>query len=186
MFRFIGVSLALVFCSVSSFAMIETAGESFYPSNLKMREERKVGLGVVAGGTGAAIGLQVELNVEDQDGAVVSFGVADSYSTFSLAWKHSFEGLYLTPYTTLGWSRWYNSSGSGRPNSYVLSEVLSDEELASGRFGADFIVGAFGAQYNQLDGDLLGASFFAQMELLASPFQGRIVPSAGLGMIYYF
>lgn len=184
--RLIPVLLLLLLGGTRANAIIETIGdENFYASNLKMREDRKVGVGFAAGGSAGVIGLQVELNIEDQNGAALSFGAGDSYSTFSLAWKHNFEGLYLTPYTTLGWSRWYGSGG-GRPQSYILEDVLSTEERNSGRFGADFVMGAFGAQYNQLEGDLLGGSFFAQIELLVSPFRGRVVPSAGLGVVYYF
>ncbi|MBX2988198.1 MAG: hypothetical protein KF802_09895 [Bdellovibrionaceae bacterium] len=162
------------------------AQESTYSNNLKMREDRRVGVGTQVGGSAGMMGLHVELNIEDQDGVLAGFGLGEGFSTFSLAWKHNFEGEFFTPYTTMGVSRWYNSAGTSPARSYLLDSLLTAEEKSSGRFGVDFLVGSLGAQYNQLDGELAGASFFAQADLFLAPFRGQVMPSASVGVTYFF
>lgn len=159
---------------------------SAYPTNLKMREERKVGVGTQLGGTAGTLGFLVDLNVVDTDGAVVGFGFGDEYSTFSAAWKHNFEGRYFTPYTTVGWSRWY-SAGTGRQSaSHILDGMLTSDEKADGRFGLDLVAGGFGGQYQELSGDFAGLGFFAEVNLMVAPFRGKALPSAALGATYFF
>lgn len=159
---------------------------SSYANNLGLRQERRVGVGLQAGGLTGLIGMILELNIEDQDGTLVTAGLGNEFSTFALAWKHNFEGRYFTPYTTLGWSRWYNSTTHRVSGSHVLSEILSEDEKATGRFGVDFLAGALGMQYQELEGEFAGASFFGEINLLYSPDHGRLIPTVGLGSTYFF
>lgn len=165
-------------------AAVETS--STYLSNLKMREERRVGAGLNLGGSSGVFGAHAELNIEDADSAMVKFGIGRGFSTFGVDWKHSFEGEALSPYFTVGWSRWYNSSGSEKPDSYLLDAMLNDDEKRDGRFGLDFVVGSVGYQYHELSGDWTGVSLFAELSLLATPFRGRALPGAALGATYFF
>lgn len=170
----------------SYFQNTSITDSSAYSSNLSLREDRRVGVGTQIGGSAGLIGVHLELNVENQDGVLTGFGFGDGFSTFTIAWKHSFEGLYFTPYTTLGWSRWFSSSGQGGPDSYMLNATLSREERSSGQFGIDYIVGSVGAQYNQLDGQFAGSSLFAGVDLFFAPAKGRLMPSAAVGTTYFF
>lgn len=197
--KFVGVWLGLSLVSAIAFAqesvssssgeldLDSPSGESVaYANNLKMREARRVGVGTQLGGTSGTLGLHMELNIEDENSALAAFGMGDGFSTFSISWKHQFEGDYLTPYTTVGWSRWYNSSGTAKPQSYVLDGNLTNEEKSTGRFGIDYIAAGGGVQYNQLEGDFAGASLFAELELLVPPFRSGIVPGASVGATYFF
>jgi hypothetical protein len=178
------LSVLFILSCISSGALAQE--ETSYMSNVQMRGERKVGLGTQLGGSAGLIGINLDLNIEDQDGAVVGLGMGSGYSTFSLFWKHSFEGKYFTPYTTLGWSRWYNSAGGSGPQSHVLDGTLNQSEKDSGRFGIDFLAAAGGLQFNELSGELAGAGFFGEVELFASPFRGGLIPSAAIGVNYFF
>lgn len=158
-----------------------------YSSNWKMHTERKVGAGVNIGGALGSLGIALDLNFEDENGAFAGFGQGPGYKTFAMAWKHSFEGEYLTPYTTLGYSRWYSSFGNGDvSDSTVLNQVLSKNEKSSGKFGADFITGSFGAQYNELGGDFQGLSFYGDVSLMFEFNKGKLIPLGSVGSIYYF
>lgn len=170
---------------VDSSAMIAPAAEtSSYNSNLELRTARKMGVGTELR-SGGALGFHAELNFEDENAARAAFAIGNGYSSFDLGWKHSFEGAFVTPYTTLGWSRMYGSSGQ-RPHSYILDSVLSDAEMNDGRFGADFISMAGGVQYNQLDGELQGGTLFGEIQLLESTQRAVLIPAVAVGVSYFF
>lgn len=159
-----------------------------YESTLKMRTHRKVGTGVSVGGALGLMGFNVELNVEDADGAIAGFGQGQGYNSVQLAWKHAFEGDYLAPYFTAGYSRWYNSSGStsAAQESDILDRVLTAEEKKSGRFGTDFVNSAFGLQYNQLSGDFRGLSIYGELMAMYEVKRSVLLPTGTVGAIYYF
>ncbi len=173
--------------SAVNYAHTELDQSSHYSSNLKLREDRKIGLGTQLGGGLGVAGLDLEINVDAENSVVAGVGTGTGYGTFQVLWRHSFEGPYLTPYTTAGWSRWYNSSSpSEYKNSLILDRVLNDSDRASGRFGVDFLTVSAGMQYHQLSGDLMGLSFFAEFALLSAFSNPSIIPTGTLGSIYYF
>lgn len=157
-----------------------------YADNLALRDARKIGLGLVAGGALGLYGLNIEINFEDINGAVVGVGGGAGYSTVNMAWKHVFLGDTVAPYTTLGYSHWYNSGGGNYKNSAVLERVLTDTEKTSGKFSADFVSGSLGLQYIQLTGSLAGTSLYAEIILLGEVERTMIVPTGAVGAGYYF
>ncbi len=173
--------------SAVNYAHSELDQGSHYSSNLKLREERKIGIGTQIGGGLGLAGVDMEINVDSENSALAGVGAGVGYGTFQISWRHSFEGQYFTPYTTAGWSRWYNSSStSDYKGSLILDRVLGDAEKSSGRFGVDFLTVSAGMQYHQLSGELSGLSFFADFTLLSALSNPSIVPTGTLGSIYYF
>lgn len=173
--------------TVSSVPRSQNEKKSSYTNNLAMREERRVGVGLGVGGALGFTGLNLELNMEDENAALMGLGYGDGYNTVHLQWKHSFEGQYFTPYFSAGYSRWYGTQERSLMNSsYVLRSVLSDETIRKGPFNADFLVGSAGLQYNELEGDWVGASFYFEFTLLGSLNKSVLVPSGSVGAIYYF
>lgn len=159
-----------------------------YTSTLEMRSRRRFGIGTALGGNHGTVGLQLELNIEDADGVVAGFGAGSGFSSFQLLWKHAFEGDYIAPYTTLGYSRWYNSSGDPRAarDSSILDRVLSESDKRTGRFATNFVTGSLGVQYNQLSGEAAGVSVFAEVILMGEVEQSVLVPNGSVGALYYF
>lgn len=159
-----------------------------YDSTLKMRSDRKVGAGVSAGGALGLFGVNAEFNFEDENGVSAGFGTGPGYSSFQLAWKHAFEGDYLAPYVTAGYSRWYNSQGGALDykKSDILNRVLTSAEKREGRFGTDFINVAAGLQYNQLSGDLAGLSFYGELMAMWEAKRSMLIPNGAIGALYYF
>lgn len=159
-----------------------------YPNSLKLRENRKMGIGAGVGGALGLAGLNFELNIEDADGALAGFGGGDGYNSFQLAWKHMFMGDYLAPYFTAGYSRWYNSSNSENFEgaSGVLGRVLTQKEKMEGVFGKDFLNASFGIQYNQLSGILSGVSVYGEVAGMYEVHQGMLLPNGSVGALYYF
>lgn len=173
--------------TVSSVPRSQVEGGGIYANNLALREDRRVGVGVGVGGTLGFTGLNLELNMEDANAALMGLGYGDGYNTVHLQWKHSYEGQYFTPYFSAGYSRWYGTQSRNlMDSSYVLRAVLSEEVLKSGPFNADFLVGSIGLQYNELEGDWVGASFYFEFTLLGSLNKSVLVPAGSVGAIYYF
>ena len=159
-----------------------------YSNNLKLRENRKMGIGAGVGGALGLAGVNFELNIEDADGALAGFGGGDGYNSFQLAWKHMFMGDYLAPYYTAGYSRWYNSSNSENFEgvSGILGRVLTAQEKVEGVFAKDFLNASFGVQYNQLSGVLSGVSVYGELSGMYEVHQGMLLPNGSVGALYYF
>lgn len=161
--------------------------QSSYNSNWEMRDHRKLGAGVGLAGIYGQIGGVADINFDAQNAAQVGFGNGYGFNTFFAGWKTSFESKFLSPYITGGYSRWYNSDNVDlRGNSYILDQVLSKNELANGKIGVDFLIANLGAQYNQLDSEWIGNSFFLEFNFLYSTSRGALLPAASMGSIYYF
>lgn len=161
--------------------------QSSYSSNWELRDHRKLGAGVGLSGVFGQIGGVADINFDAQNSAQVGFGNGYGYNTFFMAWKNSFESQFLSPYVTIGYSRWYNSDNVDlRGNSYILDQVLSSTELRNGKIGVDFLLTNVGFQYNQLDSEWIGNSFFLEFNFLYSTSRGHLIPAASVGSIYYF
>ena len=179
--RFIIVILTLVMANTAFCYEFQSTH-----SNLKLFQAKKVGFGFQSGAESAALGFRLALNIEDQDGASAGFGYGSGFQTFTMAWRHHFEGEYFTPYTHLGWSRWHNSSRSEKISSYILNAQLNSDEQRTGRFGLDFILASAGMQYQELSGDLQGLTFNLEAGILHSLRDGQLFPTASFGAGYYF
>lgn len=160
---------------------------SQYNSNWEMREHRKLGAGIGLAGVFGTIGGVADINFDAQNAAQVGFGNGSGFNTFFMGWKTSFESQFLSPYVSLGYARWYNSDATDlRGNSYILDQVVTHSELSQGKIGVDFLTANVGAQYNQLDSEWIGNTFFLEFNFLYSTTRTRLIPAASVGTIYYF
>jgi len=177
--------ISLLLVCLSSIGMAQQ--QSSYPSNYKLREDRKVGAGLSVGGALGVLGGLIELNIEDDDGVLAGFGTGAGYQTLALSWKHAFEGEYFTPYTTLGLASWWNSGNQAdASNSSLLKNFLNDKEKLSRKFSLEILSGSAGMQFNQLSGDFVGASFFIEFGALLVMDRTKIMPTGSIGTLYYF
>lgn len=158
-----------------------------YTENYQLRNERRVGGGIGFLGLYGNLGGNIEINFDASNSGQIIFGNAKGFNIFSGMWKHSFEGQYVNPYFSVGYSRWYSSVESNLSgNSYILDQHLSDEELRIGKFGLGFLTGSLGLQYNQLDTDWIGSSVYFEFNFLFNPGSKVLSPAASLGSVYYF
>lgn len=180
-------SIALLFVICASWAMAQAQEELTYSNNYKLREDRKVGVGIGVGGALGVVGGWVELNIEEDDSALAGFGTGSGYQTVALAWKRSFEGEYFTPYTTLGYSHWWSSGRRGEAGkSSLLKNFLKDSEKEDNEFGLNLVTGSLGMQFNQLSGELAGSSFYIEFGGLFAADRSEIMPTGSIGAFYYF
>jgi|GEM_PF-2187202 len=159
-----------------------------YLSGYQLREDRMVGAGLSVGGLTGLFGAHLDLNLDDENAAWVGVGQGSGYTAVSLAWKMSFDGTYLTPYVKAGYTSWFNSSGSanGANDSIILKEFLTKSEMNNGHYSLNFLNASIGAQYNQLNGDYMGFTLFAEAIMMLNPENMRLVPNGTIGTTYYF
>lgn len=195
MLKRILVTGSLLLASLAHADVAETAASVFkvdenteYKSTLEMRAERKFGVGASVGGNLGVFGMSLEMNFEDENGAIAGFGMGPGYKAFAIQWKHSFEGDYIAPYTTLGYARWFNSSADADDisRSGVLSRAVSDSDKRAGRFATNFVTGSLGVQYNQLSGEAAGLSVYAELTVLGEVEQTVLIPTGSVGTVFYF
>lgn len=163
-------------------------GIELYDSNLDMKRHKRFGLGLSLGGANGVLGLNTEFNLDPENALVVGLGTGPSYGSISVLWKNNFEGQYLTPFTKLGYSKWFSSSGvsGGATDSDILRRIYSEQDLRSGRFDPDFLIAGLGAEYNQLEGEMAGVNFYGEVILMTELKTATFIPSGAVGMIYFY
>lgn len=164
----------------------DNEGIELYSSNTELKNYKKLGLGLMLGSSTGLLAVNAEANLDPYEALVVGLGAGSGYGTFLVGWKHNFEAQYLSPYTKVGYSRWFSASGKDASQSNVLKNVFSEEDLKSGNFGGDFLVGGMGLEYNQLEGDLAGVNFFGEVMLMGEISKTTFIPTGGVGIIYYY
>ncbi|MCX7977561.1 MAG: hypothetical protein N2578_01015 [Bdellovibrionaceae bacterium] len=176
----------LIFQSIFGYAADERQLRS-YSGNYDLRGDKKAGVSLAYGGAAGAPQLGLELNFVPEHSAVTGVGFGPSHKSFQMGWKYSGPGDVVNPYTLMGWSRGFNSTGSGNPNeSYVLQAQMEPEEAATGQFSFDMAVLGAGLQLNQLHGELSGVTFFAEAMVLVRIPSGKVLPAAGIGATFLF
>lgn len=166
----------------------DAEGIEIYDSNLQMRSFKRLGVNAQVGGAVGIFGVNAEFNYEPSNAVLAGFGMGPGFNSFNARWKHSFVSNYLSPFVTAGYSKWFNTNGSSisYKDSEVLNRVLTDDEKASGRFGADFGVASAGLEYTQLEGELSGMTFFGEVVLLHEIKRSTLVPTGSVGVGYFF
>jgi hypothetical protein len=166
----------------------DSEGVEVYSSNLELKKHKKFGLGVSLGGSSGQLGLNGELNLDPESALVIGLGTGPSYGSFNLLYKNNIEAKYLSPFSKLGYSKWFkasNNSTSARALD-VLKSIYSDKDLKAGNFDADFFVAGFGAEYNQLEGPLSGVNFYGEIVLLTEIKSAKLLPTGAVGITYFY
>jgi hypothetical protein len=166
----------------------DSEGVELYSSNYQLKSFKKFGFGAALGGMNGLFGVSIEANIVPENALFLGVGGGEGYNAFSAGWKHSFESEYLSPYTKVGYSRWFNtrSSGAVADQSDILRRTLSDEEIRQNRFNVDFVAGGAGIEYNQLEGDLSGVNIFAEVLAMTDINRIAIIPTGSVGLIYFY
>ena len=165
----------------------DTDGTELYSSNHELKKHKTFGFGATLGGTKGALGLHGEVNLEPENTLVVGVGTGPSYGTFEILLKKNLMAHYLSPYSKLGYSKWFSvGGGTSAGDSGVLRQLFSERDLRERRFSADFLVGAVGAEYNQLEGELSGVNFFGELALMGEIRTARLIPTGSIGITYFY
>lgn len=166
----------------------DNEGVELYTSNLDLKKHKKIGVGISIGGANGALGLNSELNLDPEAAVVVGLGMGPNYGTFSLLYKQNFEGLYLSPYGKIGYSKWFSAANNttSAGNSDFIKRTFSESEIKNGKFDTDLLITSFGAEYNQLEGELSGVNFYGELVMMTEIKSAKLTPSGAVGIIYFY
>lgn len=165
--------------------------QSSYQNAAEMRSHRRVGAGGLFAGSAGLLGVQAELNYSALDSAVVGIGGGARFSTLGFQWKHVFGGSNISPYSSLGYSRWTSTAkdgssfGTSNP-SYLSAKMLTDSEKQSGDFSLDMLTAGAGLQYNFLSGEYAGTAVFIEVVWLARTSSFAGTQTGSVGALFYF
>lgn len=163
-------------------------GIELYSTNLQLKSFKKFGFGASLGGLNGFFGANIEANVMPDNALFLGVGGGDGYNAISAGWKRNFEGEYLSPYTKVGYSKWFNTNSAAAiaDRSDVLRRVLTTSEIRQNRFNVDFIAGGAGLEYNQLEGELSGVNIFAELMAMTDISKLSLIPVGSVGIIYFY
>ena len=167
---------------------LDKDGTEIYTSNYHMKQNKKFGAGIAAGGANGVLGVTSEFNLDPSLALSIGLGTGPSYGTFNVLGKYSLEAMYLSPYVKAGYSRWFNSGTmkTSATSSDILRQVFSERDLKSGKFDANFVVASIGAEYNQLEGELSGVNFFGEVTAMLEVQKVKVIPTGSVGIIYFY
>ena len=160
-------------------------------TSTKMRELRRVGVGLGVSGLYGTTGLGLDLNFTSTNTIQTAFGIGDRYQTFHVQYKRYIGGESFSPYVGAGYARWYSAGGeSSAYNSstpkFLSEKFLTAEERLSGEFQVNMLFPSVGVQFLKLNGDWAGMGLFAELVMLID-IEGLVsAPTGGLGLYYYF
>ena len=194
--------IALTFLTSAAFAQSETTNQSvfsksqkfdnegveLYDSNYELKTYKKIGLGLSTGGMTGGLGFNLEVNLQPEDALAFGIGAGKAYNSFHIAWKHNYEAAYLSPYTKVGYANWFNSNSKSESASSndILDRVLSENQIKENKFSANFLAAGMGLEYNQLEGELAGVNFFGELMVMGELNSSIYLPTAGLGLTYFY
>ncbi len=164
-------------------------GVELYDTNLDMKAMKRIGLGVAAGGVTGMVGLNAEFNIEPEHALFLGLGTGKGFNTFNFGYKRNFEGIYLSPYTKVGFSKWFDSSssaGGSASDSDILRQVLADRQIQENNFDVNFLAGGAGLEYNQLEGEMAGVNFFGELLVMVEASTFKVLPTGSVGITYFY
>lgn len=166
----------------------DNEGVELYDSNYELKNYKKLGLGVSTGGLTGGFGFNLEVNLKPTDALGFGIGMGKAYNTFHIAWKHNYESNYLSPYTKVGYANWFNANSpdGDASGSDILKRVLSEKQIHENKFSANFIAGGMGLEYNQIEGELSGVNFYGELMVLGELNSSVYLPTAGVGLTYFY
>ena len=186
---FIGFLLSLSSAQAAVLVEDSTAPLPSMSSGDQLREKRKVGIGLTAGGPLGFAGANLEFNIFPDVSVLGGFGLAPEYRSFNFQWKMMMGSGSVAPYFAAGYARWFTTGDRERltsttPN-FLYERFLTDAEKRRGHFGKNILFPSLGLQYTQLRSDWLGLSVFVEVVGLLNIDNFAIVPTGTLGLTYY-
>jgi hypothetical protein len=146
---------------VAVFHLGAISGMASSQSLEEIKLQKRIGIGMSAGGPLAVMGLQVDVNLTERFSLSGGLGTGLQYSTLMIEGKYYLLGKSVSPYFGLGVARWWTS---GTDATSVGPSLLMDNFLEPGTnlnhgFSVFSFYPAFGVQYLHSSGFALSAEF---------------------------
>lgn len=150
----------------------------------ELRMAKRFGIGFSAAGPLAVMGVEADVNVNENLSISGGIGTGLDYSTFMVKARYFLLGEWVSPYVAAGFARWWTSGTSEKA---ISPSVLANKFLEPGYdyrqgFSVFIFHPAIGVQFMHP----MGFSFFAEVQYLFKLFSMANGTYAGLGMHWYF
>lgn len=168
---------------------VSTSIEEYAGSN-SLRTSRRIGVGILTGSVVGVAGINAELNFSADTSVGLMFGGGPHFQSFAAQIKQVFGDGYVQPYVAGGYARWYTTRPQGPLNGttpgFLGGKFLDPGDRNTGDFAVNLLYPSAGLQYMQLSGPYTGSSLYIEITGLLDLNHFLVVPTAGLGAIYYF
>jgi hypothetical protein len=163
---------------------------SSFSSVSSLRKTKKLGLQTTVAGAAGLLGLNMEVNLNENFAISMGPGVSRGFRSFNAHVKKFMGGNRFSPYFVGGFSRWYSSAREEGVESttpeFVEKKFLTGRERRTGKFAENIIYPGLGLQYLKTSGDWSGLGFFGEILFLVDIDDLETSPTAGVGSIFYF
>lgn len=149
-----------------------------------LREEKRFGVGVTAGGPLGVFGLQADVHVNDWLSVNVGYGTGIEFTTWNFAARAILPGQWVAPWFGLGLARWWtDGTPERRPGPSLLADrLLSKTEDPTKGFSAYLLYPAIGVDWALPS----GLTFTLELDSLFRLFSMRQAFYGGAAARWYF
>lgn len=179
---------AIEISSDRELAKVSEVREDFETS-LDLHRQRKVGVGIAAGGPTGTMGAFLQMHFALDVGINVGYGFGRGFNSFNVGFRNFLSTGAFNPYWGVSYARWTgrgeNLENSGT-NSLLSEKFLSETEKRTGEFSEDLIYPSFGLQIYKMSGDWAGAAIYAEINYLIDMQDLVAGATGGLGFVTYF
>lgn len=160
-------------------------------STYDLRDKKRMGIGTQWAGVGGLLSAFAELNVNPSNAVILGFGGGPEYNSFFVNWKYLMSDSATSPFFGSGYAHWYDASGESFENKktnprFLNSQMMTRNEIASGKFQMNFWTGSLGVQHHLLTGQYQNLSFFAGIDLLVRLESFSVAPTGNVGTTFFF
>lgn len=150
----------------------------------EIRMAKRWGIGLSAGGPLGVMGIEMDVNLNEQFSLSGGLGTGLDFSSFMVKGRYFLLGEWVSPYFATGVARWW-TNGLSQPT--VSPSVLANKFLGPGYdlsrgFSVWIVHPGVGVQFMHP----VGFSFFAEVQYLFKLFDFANGTYAGVGMHWYF
>lgn len=160
------------------------SSESF-SSIFELRRRKRLGVGASFMGRAGFVGLDAELNLTEENSAIVSVGGGPGYSGTSVGWKWTPLHGTWHPTASMAVSSWVTDE-SARATGESIPAFFNSEQGSDDRTRQVYLVPAFGMQTMKLSGESAGAQLYVEVLLFTRIPTFDLKPLGSVGAKYFF
>lgn len=156
--------------------------------SLKSRD--KAGISTTVAGPMGLFGVSIDLNFTPETTFSIGGGISQGFDAYDMDIKTDLTSGAFQAFFVGGFARWFsNRAHANLKNaspSFLYSKFLNSYERKTGIFAKNIIYPGLGLQYTELHGEYAGLGLFGEVITMMELSRLTLVPTAGLGAIYYF
>jgi hypothetical protein len=149
-----------------------------------LKMDKRFGIGIGAGGASGVLGLEIDINLDENVSLTGGWGSGIDYSTVSLKGRYFFPGRSVSPYVGGGLARWWADSVASKDlNPGMIARHFLPDDFEPGKgFNLLLLYPVLGMQYVHP----MGIEFSAELMYFFKMLNFANNAYAGFGVHWYF